>query len=66
MGSVQFSSVAQLCPTFCDPMNHSMLGCVGAGGPRGATPRSRSGGVAVRRYPSSTVKSSGCALLEQP
>ena len=26
-------------------------GCMGAGGPRGATPRSRSGGAAVRRYP---------------
>ena len=37
-----------------------------AGGPRGATPHSRSGGVAVRRYPSSKVRSSGCALLEQP
>jgi len=24
--SVQFSSVAQLCPTLCDPMNHSMSG----------------------------------------
>ena len=24
--SVQFSSVAQLCPTLCDPMNHSMPG----------------------------------------
>ena len=24
--SVQFSSVAQLCPTFCDPMNHSTPG----------------------------------------
>ena len=23
---IQFSSVAQLCPTFCDPMNHSMTG----------------------------------------
>ena len=23
---VQFSSVAQLCPTLCDPMNHSMPG----------------------------------------
>ena len=22
--SVQFTSVAQLCPTLCDPMNHSM------------------------------------------
>ena len=38
----------------------------GAGGLRGATPRSRSGGVVVRRYPSSKVRSSGCALLEQP
>ena len=35
------------------------------GGPRGATPCSRSGGVAMRRYPSSKVRSSGCALLEQ-
>ena len=25
-GSVQFSSVAQLCPTLCDSMNHSMPG----------------------------------------
>ena len=24
--SVQFSSVTQSCPTFCDPMNHSMPG----------------------------------------
>ena len=24
--SVQFSSVAQTCPTLCDPMNHSKLG----------------------------------------
>ena len=40
--------------------------CVGTGGPRGATPRSRSGGAAVRRYPLSKVRSSGCALLEQP
>jgi len=39
---------------------------VGAGGPRGATPCSRSGGAAMRRYPSSKVRSSGCALLEQP
>ena len=36
-----------------------------AEGSRGATPRSRSGGAAVRRYPSSKVRSSGCALLEQ-
>ena len=41
-------------------------GCAGAGGPRGAIPFSRSGGVAVRRYPSSKVRSNGCALLEQP
>ena len=40
--------------------------CMGAGGPRGPTPRSRSGGATVRRYPSSKVRSSGCALLEQP
>ena len=26
VSSVQFSSVAQSCPTFCDPMNHSMPG----------------------------------------
>ena len=32
-----------------------------AGEPRGATPRSRSGGVT-----SFKVRSSGCALLEQP
>ena len=38
----------------------------GAGGLRRATPRSRSGRVAVRRYPSSNVRSRGCALLEQP
>ena len=25
-GSVQFSSVAQLCPTLCDPLNRSMSG----------------------------------------
>ena len=40
-------------------------GYAGEGGPRGATPHSRSGGAAVRRYPSSKVRSSGCALLEQ-
>ena len=38
--------------------------CVRAGGPRGAIPRLRSGRVAVRRHPSSKVRSSGCALLE--
>ena len=40
-------------------------GCMGAGGLRGATPRSRSGGAALRRYPSPKVSSSGSALLEQ-
>ena len=38
--------------------------CAGAGGTREATPHSRSGGGAVRRYPSSKVRSSGCAFLE--
>ena len=41
-------------------------GCMGAGGARGAIPRLRSGRAAVRRYPSSKVRISGCALLEQP
>ena len=36
-------------------------GCAGAGGPRRATPRSRSGGATL-----SKVRSSGCALLEEP
>ena len=40
-------------------------GCLGAGGPRGAIPCSRSGGAVVRRFPSSKVRSSSCALLEQ-
>ena len=38
--------------------------CVGARGPRGATQCSRSGGAAVRRYPSFKVRSNCCALLE--
>ena len=33
---------------------------------RGATPRSRSGGAAVKSDLSSKVTSSSCALLEQP
>ena len=41
-------------------------GCAGAGEPRGAIPCSRSEGIAVRRYPSSKVRSSYCTLLEQP
>ena len=41
-------------------------GCTDAGGPRGASPLSRSGGVAVRIYPLSKVWSCGCTLLEQP
>ena len=69
----------QSCPTLCDPIDGSPSkdinctlsrpksgGCAGTGGPRGATPRSRSGGAAVRRYPSSKVRSNSCALLEQP
>jgi len=40
-------------------------GCMGSGGPTGATPSSRSIEVVVRRYPSSKVRSSGCTLLEQ-
>ena len=44
---------------------HSILptsigGCMGAGGPRGATPCSRSGGATLCK-----VRSSSCALLEQ-
>ena len=43
-------------------------GCTGAGGQRGATLRSRSGGAAMRRYPSSKVSSSflisSCYSLE--
>ena len=35
-------------------------------GPRGSIPRSRAGGATVRRYPLSKVRSSGCALLDQP
>ena len=41
-------------------------GYTGAGGPRGAIPRSRSGGAAVGRYSSFKVRSSSCTLLEQP
>ena len=40
--------------------------CTGAEGWRGAPPHSRSGGPAVRRHPSSKVRSSSCALMEQP
>ena len=49
----------------CNPTSKSG-GCMGAGGPRGAIPHSRSGGAAVRRYLSFKVRSSGCALLERP
>ena len=34
-------------------------GCAGAGRPRGAIPRGRSGRTAVRRHPSSKVRSNG-------
>ena len=40
-------------------------GCVGTGGPTGAIPDWKSGRAVVRRYPSSKVRSNGCALLEQ-
>ena len=39
--------------------------CAGTEGLSGAAPRSRSGGAALRRYASSKVRSSGCALLEE-
>ena len=48
------------------PHIHGAAAIPGAGGPRGATPRSRSGGAALKRYPSSKVRNSGCPLLEQP
>ena len=35
-------------------------------GPRGATPRPKSGGAVVSRYPLSKVRRGACALLEQP
>ena len=38
---------------------------MGTGGPRRVTSHSRSGGAAVRRYPLSKVRSSGCTLLER-
>ena len=41
-------------------------GCAGTGRPRRAIPCSRSEVAGLRRYPSSNVRSSGCALLEQP
>ena len=40
-------------------------GCVNPVGPRGVISCWRSGGAAGRRYPSSKVKSSSCALMEQ-
>ena len=45
---------------------HRGRGCVAQGRPRGATPRPRSGAAAERSYSMSKVRSSGCALLEQP
>ena len=59
------AATAQEQPKGATPRPRSS-GCVGSGGPRGAIPRSRSGGAAVRRYPSSKVRSSDCTLLEQP
>ena len=40
-------------------------GCLGPGGHRGAIQCRRSGRASVRRYPSSKVRNSSCALLEQ-
>ena len=48
------------------PRPRSSSCCAGAGGPRGATPRSRSGRTAVRRHPLFKIRSSSCAFLEQP
>ena len=45
------------------PRSH---GYASTGGPRGAIPCWRSGRAVVRRYPLSKVRSSSCALLEQP
>ena len=41
------------------------VAAVGAGALRGATPCSKSGGEAVRRHPSSKIRSGGCTVLEQ-
>ena len=41
-------------------------GCTGAGGPRGATPHSRSGGAAVRRYHSSKVRRAAVLCCSNP
>ena len=46
------------------PHVQGAVGCAGSGGPSGTIPRWRSGRVVVRRYPSSKVRSSGCALLD--
>ena len=43
-----------------------VLVSTGAGEPRGAIPRWKSGRAAMRRYLSSKKRSSTCALLEQP
>ena len=59
------AATAQEQPGRPTPRSRS-CGCMGAGGPRGATPRSRSGGAGVRRYRLFKVRSGGCALLEQP
>ena len=48
------------------PHVQGAVAALGAGALRGATPCSRSGGAALRRYPSSKVRSSSCTLLEQP
>ena len=48
------------------PHLQGVVAAQGAGGPRGASPRSSSEGTVVRRYPLFKVSSSSCTLLEQP
>ena len=60
------STERQMIICVCICVGKRMYCMCGSGGLRGATPLSRSAGAAVRRYPSSKVRSSGCALLEQP
>ena len=51
--SVQFSSVAQLCPTLCDPMNHSTPGL-----PTSPTPGVHSNSCPSSRWCHPTISSS--------
>ena len=49
---------SQNCKASGNVINQLFGQTMGAGGPRGATPCSRSGGGVVRRYPSSKVRNS--------